>query len=95
MSDRGLETEIRVRLARSGLDLVVPPGTSILRAVEKAGVRVLSSCREGICGTCETTVLGGVPDHRDAILTEEERESGEFMMICVSRARYGELVLDL
>lgn len=89
------EETISVRLARSERDLVVPPGTSILRAAEDAGVLVLSSCREGTCGTCETTVLDGVPDHRDSILTGAERDSCEFMMICVSRARSRHLVLDL
>ncbi|MGI8331995.1 PDR/VanB family oxidoreductase [Actinomadura scrupuli] len=84
-----------VVLARSGLTVTVAPGTSVLRAVEEAGVAVLSSCREGTCGTCETTVLEGVPEHRDSVLTGEERDTREFMMICVSRARGPRLVLDL
>ena len=60
-----------------------------------AGVQVLSSCTEGICGTCETAVLGGVPDHRDSLLTPAERSAGDTMMICVSRSRSPRLVLDL
>lgn len=84
-----------VVLARSGLTLTVSPGASVLRAVEEAGVGVLSSCREGTCGTCETTVLDGIPDHRDSVLTGDERDTREFMMICVSRARGPRLVLDL
>jgi ferredoxin-NADP reductase len=87
--------ELQVVLARSGLTLSVPAGTSVLQAVEDAGVGVLSSCREGTCGTCETTVLEGIPDHRDSILTGDERDSHEFMMICVSRSRGPRLVLDL
>jgi len=63
--------------------------------VEEAGVGVLSSCAEGTCGTCETAVLGGVPDHRDSVLTEEERRAGDCMMICVSRSCTERLVLDL
>jgi ferredoxin-NADP reductase len=84
-----------VTLTRSGLTLTVPPGSSILETAEAAGVTVLSSCREGTCGTCETDVLDGEPDHRDVLLTEEERAAGETMMICVSRCRGTRLVLDL
>jgi ferredoxin len=62
---------------------------------EEAGLVILSSCREGTCGTCETEVIEGVPDHRDSVLTEPEREAGELMMICVSRSRSPRLVLDL
>lgn len=84
-----------VELARSGRTLTVPADRSVLAAVEEAGVAVLSSCREGTCGTCETDVLDGTPDHRDSLLTEQERAAGETMMICVSRSRGGRLVLDL
>jgi ferredoxin-NADP reductase len=84
-----------VVLARSGRTVCVPPGLSILRAVEEAGVSVLSSCQEGTCGTCETGVLEGEPDHRDSVLTEAERAAGDLMMICVSRSRGSRLVLDL
>ena len=79
----------------TGRTLTVEPGSSILRAVEEAGVAVLSSCREGTCGTCETDVLDGVPDHRDSVLTEAERAAGDVMMICVSRSLTPRLVLDL
>jgi ferredoxin-NADP reductase len=84
-----------VELAASELTLTIPPDRSILDVVEEAGVGVLSSCAEGTCGTCETTVLGGVPDHRDSVLTEEERRTGDCMMICVSRSCTERLVLDL
>lgn len=53
------------------------------------------SCREGTCGTCETDVLGGRPDHRDSLLTEDERAAGDTMLICVSRSCEPRLVLDL
>ncbi len=56
---------------------------------------MLSSCREGTCGTCETGVLGGEPDHRDSLLSDDERAAGEVMMVCVSRSRSPRLVLDL
>ena len=84
-----------VDLAASGLTLTVPPDRSILDVVEEAGVGVLSSCAEGTCGTCETAVLGGLPDHRDSVLTEQERATGQCMLICVSRSCTGRLVLDL
>jgi len=86
---------IEIELAASGRTLNVPAGTPILQALEEAGVQVLSSCREGTCGTCETLVLDGVPDHRDSLLTEQERAVGDTMLICVSRARTPCLVLDL
>jgi ferredoxin len=84
-----------VELAASELTLTIPPDRSILDVIEEAGVGVLSSCAEGTCGTCETTVLGGVPDHRDSVLTQEERAAGDCMMICVSRSCTARLVLDL
>ncbi|WP_031480846.1 PDR/VanB family oxidoreductase [Streptomyces bicolor] len=91
----GENTEFEVELARSGHTLTVPADVSVLDAVRAAGVEVLFSCTEGTCGTCETDVLDGTPDHRDSVLTAEEQESGETMMICVSRCRGKRLVLDL
>ncbi|TPQ19033.1 PDR/VanB family oxidoreductase [Streptomyces sporangiiformans] len=84
-----------VVLARAGLTVTVPPDHSVLEAVEKAGVTVDFSCREGTCGTCETDVLDGTPDHRDSLLSEDERETGDTMLICVSRSCGPRLVLDL
>ncbi|MGJ5751875.1 ferredoxin-NADP reductase [Streptomyces puniciscabiei] len=89
------DEEFEVVLARSGRTVTVPPAVSVLDAVRAAGVEVLYSCTEGTCGTCETDVLEGAPDHRDAVLTEEERSAGDTMMICVSRCRGARLVLDL
>jgi ferredoxin-NADP reductase len=80
---------------RSGVSVRVPPDKSILEAVEEEGIDVLASCCEGVCGTCETGVVEGTPDHRDSLLNEAEREAGEIMMICVSRSRSEKLVLDL
>jgi ferredoxin-NADP reductase len=84
-----------VVLEASNLRVTVSPDVSILEAVQAAGVGVLSSCTEGVCGTCETKVLAGVPDHRDSILTDEEQHAGDCMMICVSRSLSPELRLDL
>jgi ferredoxin-NADP reductase len=84
-----------VELARAGVVVDVPPGVSVLDAVRAAGVDVLSSCRQGTCGTCETTVLAGRPDHRDSILADHERAANDCMFPCVSRSCDDRLVLDL
>lgn len=88
-------TAFTVRLARSGLTVQVDAGTSVLDALADAGVAVLSSCEDGVCGTCITPVLGGTPDHRDSVLSAAERASGTCMTICVSRTTDPALVLDL
>ncbi|WP_290513041.1 PDR/VanB family oxidoreductase [Aeromicrobium sp.] len=90
-----LSDSFEVYLAQSQVTLTVAPDESILDLVEQAGIVVLSSCAEGICGTCETPVLEGVPDHRDSVLDEDERGANDCMMICVSRACTPRLVLDL
>ena len=87
--------DFEVELALSGETLAVPPDRSILEVVEEAGVFILSSCREGTCGTCETPVLEGEVDHRDSILTPLEQEQNTVMYICVSRAACPRLVLEL
>lgn len=84
-----------VVLARSGRTLQVPACGSVLDAVQAAGVGAPFSCREGFCGTCETRVLEGVPDHRDTVLSQTERSAGRTMMICCSRSKTDRLVLDL
>jgi ferredoxin-NADP reductase len=94
-ADLGERTSFEVELAQSGITLSVPEDRSILEVVEDAGVPALSSCQSGTCGTCETPVLGGVPDHRDSVLTDEEQAANDTMMICVSRARSSHLILDL
>lgn len=86
---------LRVHCEKSRCDVDVPADVSILDAIREAGIDVPSSCKEGICGSCETDVIDGVPDHRDSILSAGERERNESMMICVSRARTPELTLYL
>jgi ferredoxin-NADP reductase len=88
-------TPFEVELASSGNVLKIPADQSILSVLLDAGVQVLSSCQEGTCGTCETEVVSGTPEHHDSLLTDEERAAGETMMICVSRSAGGRLVLDL
>ncbi len=84
-----------VRLARTGKTIPVHPGTSILDAILHAGVDVTHSCMTGICGACATDVLGGTPDHRDMVLSDAEKASGATIILCCSRARSPELILDL
>lgn len=83
-----------VELAGSRRTLHVADGQTIVEAMELDGLTPSCSCREGVCGTCETRVLDGTPDHRDSVLDPGEREHGATMMICVSRARTPGLVLD-
>ncbi|TWP34680.1 PDR/VanB family oxidoreductase [Leekyejoonella antrihumi] len=81
--------------AGSGARVHVPVDTTALAALEDAGCDVPSSCTEGICGTCETKVLAGTVDHRDFLLSDSEKEAGDTMFICVSRALTAELTLDI
>ena len=85
----------KVVLAKSGREFVVPPGKTILDTLLDAGLDIPYSCMEGVCGTCETKVVEGTPDHRDLILTEEEHAAGKVMMICCSGSKSEKLVLDL
>lgn len=82
-------------LARQGITLQVSPEKSILQTVLDAGVDVPYSCFEGVCGACETPVLEGVVEHRDMLLSADERAAGDRMMICCSTACSRSLVLDL
>ena len=90
-----LDGPFRVELARTGTTVTVTPQMSVLDAVQAAGVELLSSCRQGTCGTCETTVLAGHPDHRDSLLDDDDRAAGDCMYPCVSRSCTDRLVLDL
>lgn len=87
--DRAFE----IVLHRSGRTVAVPADLPILEALRGAGVAVPSSCESGVCGTCRTRLIAGAADHRDKVLTAEER--ADFIMPCVSRARSGALTLDL
>ena len=90
-----LDEPFEVELARSGETLVVPTDRSVVAVLDEAGVQVLTSCSEGKCGTCEVGVLGGLPDHRDSVLTATEQAANDRMMVCVSRSATKRLVLDL
>jgi len=93
--DEGPSGAIEVELKRSGVVVHVDGGQSILDAVRAVVPEVEFSCQEGYCGTCETDVLSGIPDHRDVYLDDEEHASNSVMMICISRALTPNLVLDL
>jgi ferredoxin-NADP reductase len=90
-----MTTGFDIRLSRTGKLLRVPRDKSILEVLEAHGYDVPCSCREGMCRTCETTVIEGVPEHRDYVLSSAERAAGRTMMICVSRAHSPMLVLDI
>jgi vanillate O-demethylase ferredoxin subunit len=84
-----------VELARTGSSYFVEPGKSILDTLIDAGLEVAYACANGVCGTCETGVIEGKPDHRDSVLTDQERAAGRTMMICCSGSLTDRLVLDL
>lgn len=84
-----------VELKATGQTLTVPADRTILDAMIEAGLDPLYDCKRGDCGICQATVLEGVPDHRDFILSESEREAGGLIQICVSRSKSPRLVLDL
>lgn len=84
-----------VECQRSGVTVTVPADRSIYEVAEEAGIDVLGSCMEGVCGTCECDVIEGEPEHRDSVLSEAEKARGDTIMICVSRSRSERLVLDI
>lgn len=89
------DTEFTVTLQRSARTLTVPVGTRLIDVVRTVVPAVPFSCEEGYCGSCETAVLDGEPDHRDTVLSPEERDANDCMMICVGRSKGPHLVLDL
>lgn len=93
--DTSEDTGFEVELAQTGITVQVSADQSILEVVTEAGVYVPTSCTEGTCGSCETPILEGTAEHRDVVLSPEEQEAQETMMICVSRATCPRLVLDL
>lgn len=88
-------TAFDVVLKRQGKQFHVPVGETILGVLLANGCHVAHSCREGVCGSCETRVLEGIPEHMDNVLSPRERASNSLIMVCCSGARTGKLVLDL
>lgn len=87
--------EFELRLQHSGQRLTVAAGQTIVQACAQAGVDILVSCEQGVCGTCITSVLEGIPDHRDVYLSAQEKADGKLILPCCSRAKSPILVLDL
>jgi vanillate O-demethylase ferredoxin subunit len=90
-SDVGFE----IKLASSGRIVMVPKDQTVTQALAAAGVEVMVSCEQGVCGTCLTRVLEGVPEHKDSYLTPEEQAVNDQFTPCCSRSRTPQLVLDL
>lgn len=88
-------SSFEIDLARSALTLAVPAGRTVLEVLRDNGVDVASSCEVGACGTCSVGVVEGEPDHQDVYLSESEKQRGDRMMACISRARGPRLILDL
>ncbi len=90
-----MDNAFEVRLHRSGRTIPIPASETVLERLLEEGIDVVYSCMAGTCGTCETKVLEGIPDHRDSFLSDEERNGNNLMMICCSRSKTPVLVLDL
>lgn len=88
-------SSFEIDLARSALTLAVPAGRTVLEVLRENGVDVASSCEVGACGTCSVGVVEGEPDHQDVYLSASEKQRGDRMMACISRARGPRLILDL
>ena len=86
---------LEIECSRSGLRLTVPPDRSVLEVLEENRIPMVASCRRGVCGSCETRVVAGVPQHRDSVLDDAEKDELGVMFPCVSRATGAGLVLDL
>ena len=91
MGDR----EFEVVIASTGQTLTVPAGRTILEVLHEHGIMVENLCREGICGTCITKVIEGIPDHRDQVLDNTEKAQNGLITVCCSRALSRKLILDL
>jgi vanillate O-demethylase ferredoxin subunit len=89
------DASFEIKLASSGRIVMVPKDKTVTRALAEAGVEILMSCEQGVCGTCLTRVLEGVPDHKDSYLTPEEQAANDQFLPCCSRSKSPLLVLDL
>jgi vanillate O-demethylase ferredoxin subunit len=84
-----------VRLSKSGRSLTIEAQSNILDVLLLEGVDVAFSCMSGMCGSCRASVLQGTPDHRDEVLTNQERSKGDCIILCCSRSKTPVLILDL
>jgi tetrachlorobenzoquinone reductase len=90
-----VEGGFKVILQRSGQEFIVQPGETILDTLLKFDVDIPYSCMEGVCGSCQVGVIEGIPDHRDLILSKEERAMNDKMLVCCSGSKSPKLILDL
>jgi vanillate O-demethylase ferredoxin subunit len=93
--DQSADTPFEVELARSGQVFRIPAERTVFEVLDEAGIEIESSCEQGVCGTCVTRVLAGIPEHRDQFLTLAEQAANDRFTPCCSRARSSRLVLDL
>ncbi|MNP43423.1 Phthalate dioxygenase reductase [compost metagenome] len=93
--DQGANAPFEVVLARSGRSFDIPADRTVFEVLDEAGVEVETSCEQGVCGTCVTRVLEGIPDHRDQFMTADEHARNDCFTPCCSRAKSHRLVLDL
>ena len=89
------DASFEIKLASSGRIVMVPKDQTVVQALAAAGVDIMISCEQGVCGTCLTRVLEGVPDHKDSYLTPEEQAANDQFTPCCSRSKTPLLVLDL
>jgi vanillate O-demethylase ferredoxin subunit len=85
----------QVKIASSGAVYEVPADQTVVNALQAHGIEILTSCEQGVCGTCITRVLQGECDHRDLYFTDEEKSKHDQFTPCCSRAKSAVLVLDL
>jgi len=84
-----------VKIASTGKEYVIPPDKTIVEVLREDDIEIPVSCEQGICGTCMTNVLEGIPDHRDLFMTDAEKETNNKMTLCCSRALSDTIVLDI
>jgi vanillate O-demethylase ferredoxin subunit len=89
------DASFEVKIASSGKIIVVPKDQSVTQALAAAGVEILTSCEQGVCGTCLTRVISGVPEHKDSYLTPDEQAANDQFLPCCSRSKSAVLMLDL
>ena len=93
--DQSANVPFEVELARSGQVFQIPAERTVFEVLDEAGIEIESSCEQGVCGTCVTRVLSGIPEHRDQFLTVAEQAANDRFTPCCSRAKSSRLVLDL
>ena len=93
--DNSLDGSFSVKLGSSGQVFTIPADKTVVQVLESQGIEIAVSCEQGICGTCLTRVLDGIPEHRDLFLTEQEQALNDQFTPCCSRSKTPLLVLDI